>query len=476
MPELRIGPDPLDVADVVDHVRRRRPVVFAPGVEEGLRETHAMAAAVARKGVAYGRTTGVGANRDTAADDHDGGHGLRLVRSHATGAGPMLGDDVSRATRLVRLHQLAQPGSGIPFEVVDALRRSVSDDRLPVVREFGGMGTGDIAPLAEFALSLLGERPWRDGSVQPYLDHIDGSGALSFISSSAPTIAIAALAVDELERLTAASLRVAALGALAIRGNSEQWSRVAAETRPTPGLYGVCESMRTTLAGSRWQRARTQDPLSWRCVPFVAGPLLDVVSDLRVEVVSTLNMRAENPRYSDGGVHHHGSFMLTGLGVRLDAARLGAVQWISSSVSRLVKLMDPAFTGLGRFQAEGPAGSSGLMVLEYTAGSALETVRTLADPSSRHSISISLGTEDHASFATRAAVAARTMVVAARVAVACELVAVVRALRAVADVTPGPEVVRLLNVCAELPDERDDRPLVDDIALADTLLDALAVA
>lgn len=473
MPETVIGPNPIDVDDVIDHVGRRRPLVFAPGVEESLRDAHAMAVSVASEGVAYGRTTGVGANRDVAADDHDGGHGLRLIRSHSTGAGPLLGEDVSRATRFVRLHQLAQPGSGIPFEIVDALRRAACDDRLPVVREFGAMGTGDIAPLAELALSLLGERPWRDGSVHAYLDHVDGSGALSFISSSAPTIATAALAVDEFERLTAASVRVAALGALAIRGNNEQWSRVAAETRPTPGLYGVCETMRSTISGSSWTRARTQDPLSWRCIPFVAGPLVDVLADLRAEVVSNLNMRAENPRYSDGAVYHHGSFMLTGLGVRLDSARLATVQWVSTSLARLVKLMDPAFTGLGRFQAEGPAGSSGLMVLEYTAGSALETVRTLADPSSRHTISISLGTEDHASFATRAVLAAREQVRAARVVVACELLAVVRALRVPEGVTLGAEAERLLATCASLPTGRQDRPLVDDIALADALLDEL---
>ncbi|MEY2753649.1 MAG: hypothetical protein RJB65_7, partial [Actinomycetota bacterium] len=144
-----------------------------------------------------------------------------------------------------------------------------------------------------------------------------------------------------------------------------------------------------------------------------------------------------------------------------------------TSLARLVKLMDPAFTGLGRFQAEGPAGSSGLMVLEYTAGSALETVRTLADPSSRHTISISLGTEDHASFATRAVLAAREQVRAARVVVACELLAVVRALRVPEGVTLGAEAERLLATCASLPTGRQDRPLVDDIALADALLDEL---
>ena len=44
---------------------------------------------------------------------------MRLVRSHATGAGTVLGAEVGRATMLIRAHQLAAPGSGLPLDVLE---------------------------------------------------------------------------------------------------------------------------------------------------------------------------------------------------------------------------------------------------------------------------------------------------------------------------------------------------------------------
>ncbi len=476
MQTFRLGADVVDIDVLVADARDRFHLEFADGVEDALRANSALAAALSAEGVAYGRTTGVGANRDVPADDHDGGHGLRLVRSHSTGHGDDLGEAVARGTMVVRLAQLSIPGSGIPFEVVDALRRAANDGRTPVVREFGAMGTGDIAPLAELALCLLGERPWRDGTVAQYLDHVEGSGALSFISSSAATLALAAHGAVAVRSFMDASLRVAALGAAAVHSNPQQWSPGAVATRPSPGVDRACRAMREVLDGGTWRPARTQDPLSWRVIPFLAGPALDVADDLAAELRSAIGAGAENPRYTEQGVVHHGSFNLTSVGLRLDVVRLALVQWSSASLARLVKLNDPAYTDGGRFLAEGPAGSSGLMVLEYTAGSALETVRTLADPTSRHTASISLGTEDHATFATRGAAALVEQVKAARVVAACELVAAVRAARRREQSELGEGVRSLLAACDELPTSTDDRPLVDDLDLAVRIVEQLGRA
>lgn len=474
MRTFRLGGDIVDVAVLVADAREPRHLVFAEGVEAALRANSVLAAALAAEGAAYGWTTGVGANRDVPADDRDSGHGLRLVRSHSTGHGVDLGVAVGRGTMLVRLAQLSIPGSGIPFEVVDALRCAANDGRTPVVREFGAVGTGDIAALAELALCLLGERPWRDGETAAYLDHLDGSGALSFMSSSAATLAIAAHGAAALDLLLSGSLQVSALGAAAVHANSQQWSVEAAATRPSPGVERACAALRVVLDAGTWTPDRTQDPLSWRVIPFLVGPALDVTGELRAELRNAIGAGAENPRFTERGVVHHGSFNLTSLGLRLDAARLALVQWSSSSLARLVKLHDPAYTGGGRFLADGPAGSSGLMVLEYTAASALEAVRTLADPSSRHTTSISLGTEDHASFATRGAVALLEQVRAAMVVVACELVAAVRAVRQRDRDVVGAGVVSLLAACEELAVSTFDRPLIDDIDLAVRIVERLA--
>lgn len=472
--DLVLGSDRVGTREVVAHAVSPRRLALDPGVAAAVGANAELAADVATSAAAYGRTTGVGANRDTAADDSDGGHGLRLVRSHATQAGALLGTEVGRATMLIRAHQLAAPGSGLPLEVLEALVAASNDGRVPPVRALGGIGTGDIAALGEVALCLLGERPWLDGSTAAYLGHIGGSGALAFMSSSAPTLASAALAAASLREVARASVVVAAIGLAAVRATPQQWSEVAQGTRPSAGVEAVASSLRRLLADSVWDAPRTQDPLSWRTIPFVAGPLLQAVDELVDETDACIGARAENPRFDASGVWHHGAFMLTSLGLRLDAARLALTQWMSTSLARLVRLHDPAYTGQRRFLAAGPAASNGHMVLEYTSASALDTIRSLADPTSRGSVSISLGNEDHASFASRGAVATAEAVRAARVVVGCELLSAVRALRAADGVSVGPALASVLEHCGALVDEPSDHQLVDGISVAADLLGGLS--
>ena len=86
-------------------------VAVHPDERERARRAREVMRAVAASRPVYGRTTGVRANRSVTADD--AGHGLRLLRSHAGGAGPVL--DVTRAMAMlaVRLNQLAAGGSGV---------------------------------------------------------------------------------------------------------------------------------------------------------------------------------------------------------------------------------------------------------------------------------------------------------------------------------------------------------------------------
>ena len=116
------------------------------------------------------------------------------------------------------------------------------------------------------------------------------------------------------------------------------------------------------------------------------------------------------------------------------------------------------------------------MVLEYTSAAALATVRALADPATRTSATISNGAEDHASFATRSAVATAEIVAPFCTVVACELVTALRHLRrGVADgrIELGPVARDLVRRCECLPDDTEDRPLIDDVAAALELLDGL---
>jgi histidine ammonia-lyase len=100
-------------------------------------------------------------------------------------------------------------------------------------------------------------------------------------------------------------------------------------------------------------------------------------------------------------------------------------------------------------------------------------VRGLADPVSRGTTHISIGTEDHAPWAWRAAQLTAALADPFRTVVACELVSAVRALRMAPGATYGPGVREALEACRPLPDGSGDRPLIEDVAMAADLLPAL---
>ena len=138
----------------------------------------------------------------------------------------------------------------------------------------------------------------------------------------------------------------------------------------------------------------------------------------------------ENPLVvADGTPLHHGGFVTARLSATLDALRQATYPVISLSAARLSALINPSLSGLPAFLASGPAGSSGVMILEYLAQDALARARILTTPVSTGHASVSLGLEEHASFSTQAVWASEQMVDLRPVVLGCELVAAVRALR-----------------------------------------------
>lgn len=142
-----------------------RPV---PGSEAMRRVEESWDAArqIAATGRVYGRSTGVGANRsEDVPTEAAAEHGLRLLRSHAGAIGEELPARQVRAMLAVRANQLLAGGAGLRPSVVTALCEALESGAYPVVNEFGSVGTGDIAALAQMGLALAGEHPWRGPGV-----------------------------------------------------------------------------------------------------------------------------------------------------------------------------------------------------------------------------------------------------------------------------------------------------------------------
>ncbi len=461
----------LSLDQIVAASRRGGPVSVDPAARERVTASHEFANAIAEERPIYGRSTGVGANRDQVQPAPDS-QALQLLRSHATSSGALRSSQRVRAMLVIRLNQLAADGNGISPTVLDALESMLAVDALPPVREGGSVGTADLAALATTARVLSGEVP----STPPVTSTTEfGPGdALTFMSSNAAVLADAALAVWDLGRLARATVVIAAMDFAAVKGNPEAFSPAVEVATPFPGARWVCRTMRQ-LMGSDVAPTRIQDPFSLRTFPQVHGALMDRLAFAEEVVVTMANSPSENPIVSPRfGVAHHGAFHAAYLVQSLDSLVLAVAQSAQLSLARLTMLAEPAYTGLHPFLGDGTPAASGVMIVEYSAASALAELRALATPAGIQAVTLSRGVEEDASFATLAAAQALEAVSRFRAVLAAELVASLRCLRMQAAHPPA-----LASALAYL-DERDggipdmhDRDLTYDLILAEELVDGL---
>ncbi|MFJ5176502.1 aromatic amino acid ammonia-lyase [Streptomyces griseoviridis] len=524
----------LAVADVVrlaDGTARPVPGTDALG---RVGESWDAARRIAATGRVYGRSTGVGANRnEDVPTEAAAEHGLRLLRSHAGAIGDELPARQVRAMLAVRANQLLAGGAGLRPTVVTALCEALESGAHPVVNEFGSVGTGDIAALAQAGLALAGEHPWRGGGTDPAsaaggpdaagaaygpdaagaaggpgawseagganpggaggpgdggvgrrplgvpaAQPLDNNDALAFISSNALTLGQSALALHELRGLVEATQVVAALSLLAVDGSHEAYAAPVHAARPHRGSGEVARRMRELIGAADRPTpplGRLQDPYGFRCLPQIHGPAHDAADALEDIITVEINAAAENPLISpaDLAAYHHGGFYQAQLALALDHFRLSLTQVARLSTSRLSTLNEPAYTRLRPFLADAEPASSGVMILEYAAGAALGDLRAFSAPASLGHAVLSRGVEEQASFASLAARQTLRACRAYRLVVGCELVAAVRALRQRGlGADPELPVGRALALAEPVLDaDQADRPLTDDVTAAAALLD-----
>ncbi|HYI33516.1 MAG TPA: aromatic amino acid ammonia-lyase [Glaciibacter sp.] len=452
-------------------------VEISDAVVSSIAKANDDADALSRRVPTYGRTTGVGANRLTGVDSDDDAHALRLLRSHAVDAGTPLPAPLVRAMLAVRLSQLSVPGSGVNPEILPGLVAMLNRKALPEIREFGSIGTADLSALAGTALALMGERP-TSAPLEP-MPTWGVDSALAFMSSSALTIGRGCLAVAELDGLERASSVVYALSFRALDGNDSALSAAAAAASGAPGVDDLAARVRSVLesSGSGRDAARIQDPYGLRVYAIAQGALRHAVDFLGSQLTRLADTAQENPLFDFAGdtVVHHGAFFQGALALALDGATLALAQSAPITLSRIRMLNEPEFNGGLPFLASGPAGSSGLMMVEYVAASAIAEMRASAQPASLGTVVLSRGAEDDASFASQGAVQLERAVAAYRVLLASELVGAVRLLRQRGITESAPGIIRdALTVTAALPTDDADRDLRGDIETAGRLLGDLA--
>lgn len=466
------------IADVVTLADGREQVEVAAETFAGVERAHRLAAELSTRVEVYGRTTGVGANRTTAVSPTDADYGMRLLRSHAVDAGDPLDDRTVRAMLAVRLAQLCVPGAGLDPAILTGLQTMLNEDALPELRQYASIGTGDLAPLAGTALTLIGERP-ASKPLTPMAPW-GADSALPFMSSSALTVGRSCLALDELTRLERASSLIYTLSFLALNGNPQALSVSAADAAAFPYVHTVSDRLRGSLADAGAPHApapaRIQDPYGLRVYPVAQASLVASLHTLGGQLERTLNTAQENPLFDieRGTVVHHGAFYQASLSLELDGTTLAMALTAPITHSRIRMLNDPDSNGGNAFLAADAGGSSGLMMIEYVAAGAIAEIRNAAQPASAGTQVLSRGAEEDATFASQGVQQLERSIAAYRVLLCCELVGAVRLLRQrELDGTFNGIVGDAMALALSLPRNDEDRDLRGDVLLAESLLDGL---
>src|SRR5437660_4402046 len=438
---------------------------------------------IARDAVVYGVTTGFGKLSDVRIPREALSElQLNLVRSHACGIGQPLSEPEVRTMMLLRANVLALGFSGIRVAVIQLLCEMLNARVHPVVPEKGSVGaSGDLAPLAHLALSLIGEgeaffagnrmdsgEALKGAKLKPV--QLEAKEGLALLNGTQAMHAVGGLSILRAKRLANIADVAGAMTLEGLRDTPAAFDPRLHDARPHPGQKTVAGHLNSLLQGSEIREShrkndpRVQDAYSVRCMPQVHGAVRDVLAHCE-QILSVESASAtDNPLvFADSGdVVSGGNFHGAPLALAFDYAAIALTDLMSISERRIESMVNPDKSeGLPAFLARHPGVESGFMIVHVAAASLLNEARVLAHPASVDNVTTSGGKEDHVSMGMTSALKLRSIVDLAENLLAIELLAGAEALEHRHPLRAGKGVERAFKLVREVA-----KPLTADRALS----------
>jgi histidine ammonia-lyase len=410
----------------------------------------------------YGVNTGFGKLQGVAIPPADL---LRLQRnlvlSHACGVGEPFSVAETRLMLLLRIQSLLRGHSGVTPSLVERLVAIWNAGVTPVVPQQGSVGaSGDLAPLAHVALTVIGEGDAflrgermtsraaleRAGLATSYV--LREKEGLGLLNGTQTMTSVGALALARAERLLRHADLAAAMTLDALAYSVRPFHPRVQEVRPHPGQTVTAANVRALLTGSAILEShaaphgKVQDPYSVRCAPQVHGACRDALSHVRDVIVREMNSTTDNPLVfaEEGTLISGGNFHGEPVAMACDYMTIAAAELGSISERRIENLVNPDISGLPPFLARDAGVGSGLMIAQVAAAALVSENKTLSHPASVDSIPTSANQEDHVSMGPIAARKARDVVTNAERVVAIELMCAAEAMEHRRPLRSGPGV------------------------------------
>ena len=472
---------PLSMRDVVRVARDAERVDLEQVAVEAMRASSEHVQALAHSDhPVYGVSTGFGALATQHIPVERRSDLQRsLIRSHAASNGALVDREVVRGLMLLRLRTLATGRTGVRPVVAETLAALINADIVPAVREFGSLGcSGDLAPLAHVALTLMGEGEcagaMADAGIEPVT--LQEKEGLALINGTEGMLAMLVLAIEDLRALVTTADIAAAMSVEALLGTDRVFADDLQQLRPQPGQAVSAANMRVMLEDSEIvashrgpEDTRVQDAYSLRCAPQVAGACRDTIEHAAQVASYELASTIDNPVVlADGRVESNGNFHGAPVGYVLDFLAIACADLASMSERRTDRMLDKNRShDLPPFLAHEPGVDSGHMIAQYTQAGLVSEMKRLAVPASVDSIPSSAMQEDHVSMGWSAGLKLRRSIDALRRVLAIEILTAARGIDLRAPTRPAPATARVVRALREhVPGPGPDRYLAPEIEAA----------
>ncbi len=374
--------------------------------------------------IMYGVNTGIGEFSEVVlTDDQVKDFQKYLIYNHAAGIGEPMPLDYVRGAMAGRINVHAHGNSGCRLEITQTLVDMLNKGVTPEVCRKGSVGAcGDLAPMSQIALLLMGEgKAFYKGELLPGKEAMDRAGipipglkardGLAAINGSNVLTAMSALMLYDANNWLKQAEIAAAMSLEALKANYRPYHPLLHEIRGFKGSQRSAAAIRKCVEGGDLYegkiKCKVQDAYSMRSTPQVIGAAHDALAYARSQVEIELNGVGDNPIFFPEHELQLSGANFQGSPVALPMDMMSAAITMVSVMSerRMNRLNHPALSvGLPAFLTKGAGMFSGLMLSQYTADMQIVEQRILSMPASIQSIPAAADQEDFVSMGMNTAI------------------------------------------------------------------------
>jgi len=432
--------------------------------------------------IMYGVNTGIGEFSEVVLDDDQIQDFQKyLIYNHAAGIGDPAPIEYVRGAMAGRINVHSKGRSGCRLEITQTMVDMLNKGVTPFVCQKGSVGAcGDLAPMAQIALLMLGEGQayykgeLLDGKLAMECSGIPIPGlmardGLAIINGSNVLTAMSAILIYDTNRWFKQAEIACAMSLEALKANMKPYLPKLHEVRGFPGAIRSAKAIRKLVENGDLAenkiKCKVQDAYSMRSTPQVIGAAHDALAYAKSQVEIELNGVGDNPIFfpEDNTQISGANFQGTPVSLPMDMIGISITMVSVLSERRMNRLNNPALNvGLPAFLTKGAGMFSGLMLSQYTADTLIVEQRILSMPASIQSIPAAADQEDFVSMGMNTAIKNFQILDNAYGILGIELMAAAQALD-FRDYSFGTGVEKAKEIIRKYVDFLDiDRPLYPD--------------